>query len=399
MSKRQIFWGPTLSATHAFTLVIPTFNRSAQLGRLLAYLKRYDFRHQIFILDASEPVIFAANATSVAAAKLDIRHLQYPPTIQPTLKVVDGLRQVQTPYCSFCADDDLIFVESVEKCIALLNVNAALVAAHGLYLNFSDENEQYRILNTFYDGPTIVHENALTRLAAHMRNYEAMFYALYRTPVLLSSITGAAEMRAFLFHELLQSALVVAAGGVARINDFFYARSTGPSHVRSNWHPIEMVAKDASSLFQHYVPYRDAIVNSLMSQPGIHAVYASERLQEIIDVIHLRYVSPILSLPTLDTIIDEHIAGKSGADISARIEASWKVPPPALRQLPLSARSRTFEALGRADYVLEDGNSGMGGHQLVFNYGFLSQALAGGRRIGREDVESIARHFGAYAAA
>jgi len=386
-----------LSSASSYTLVVPTFNRPGQLRQLLGYLARSGFRDRILVLDASKPANFDANAESIAEARLDSEHVRYEPTIAPARKIVDGLQKVLTPYCSFCADDDLIFVEGIAVCIAKLDANSSLAGAHGLYLNFSEANQRYRILNTVYDAPTVAHDNPLGRLAAHMQNYQAMFYALYRTPVLLSSITAAAEMQNYLSHELLQAALAVVAGGIARVDSFFYARSTGPSQVRKDWHPLEMTAKNALLLFEHYEAYHDAVVAALMVQPVIKERYHVEQVRQIVDLIHLRYLIPILPLSTLDLIIDESIAGQSGNDIAARIEASWHVEPQERRQLRFSGRELPVHTLPDADYEVDDGASDQS-RFLIFNHSFLSQTLAGGRRIGWGDVDLIARNFRTYAA-
>src|SRR5262245_1015915 len=57
----------------SFTLLIPTYNRPADLARLLVYLARRGAAFPIHVLDSSTPDVREANAALVARLDLDVR--------------------------------------------------------------------------------------------------------------------------------------------------------------------------------------------------------------------------------------------------------------------------------------------------------------------------------------
>ena len=123
---------------------------------------------------------------------------------------------VDTPYCSFCADDDIPFTDNWPRLLDFLDANPAFVATHGLYINVKPD-DPFHISYMVYEGPSIEGDDGLRRLDKQMGAYQAVFYAIYRTEVLRTALHGAQRMTSLLAQELLASSLTMVRGNVHRM--------------------------------------------------------------------------------------------------------------------------------------------------------------------------------------
>src|SRR4051794_32997992 len=100
--------GPPVSEALAsnFTLIVPTYNRSEQLERLLTYLRRHRVEFKILVLDSSEPAQQQANRDHITSLDLNVQLEGFDSSTRPWDKFLKGSELVQTAYCSLCADDD-----------------------------------------------------------------------------------------------------------------------------------------------------------------------------------------------------------------------------------------------------------------------------------------------------
>ncbi len=409
-------------ASDRYTLVIPTFNRPGHLSRALRYLARREFPYPILLLDSSEDETFRANATSIAVAqRLRIRHERFPPSVAPYEKFAQGLLLVGTRYVSFCADDDILFTETIAECLDFLDANASFAAAHGHYVNFHEKDDAFHITYTVYDAPSITGDDGLARIVNQMRGYQAVFYAIFRTPVLQGSMRGASRMSFVLFQELLQSALALVQGGSARIDRFYMARNTGPSIPYTNWHPHQIIADNAAALFEQYAVYRDAIVAALVADPVMREALDAARMRQVLDVVHLQYLSPLLYVPILEYIREQNRQGATTAKIAEGIWEGFVMPrrPPYPKRpyRPEAFETRIRRRLNRSwperllkgrpppaflregDYWVDSRASDGEMRRYLLYYEFILRDLANGRRISRDDVTSILRHFDFYPSA
>ena len=110
-----------------FTLIIPTYNRARLLAALLSYLETEKADCHVLVLDSSRPEVMAANRARVAASSLDIEFVEFP-ELMPEEKWRQGIHKVSTPYCALCADDDLIILDGLRRCLDALRDNPAAVA-------------------------------------------------------------------------------------------------------------------------------------------------------------------------------------------------------------------------------------------------------------------------------
>jgi glycosyltransferase domain-containing protein len=285
-----------------YTLLIPTYNRASQLRGLLAYLAARGFEYPIRVLDSSAEEALAINRKTISESPLNVTHQIYDNSINTYAKFALGVQSVETPYCSFCADDDILFTANLAKYLDVLDADPSLVAAHGYYVNFKP-GDVYSILYTVYSAPSIVGSDGLHRILQQMSNYQAVFYAVYRKSVLEHVMRSIQGMQTLLSLELLASSLTLVAGGVQRIPEFYMGRNTNPSIATEGWHPHQFLATDPASLFREYAAYRDVVLAALMADPHCRDFYGRDRLQRVLDLAHLKYLQPLLSPAIIDYII------------------------------------------------------------------------------------------------
>lgn len=409
-----------------YTLIIPTYNRAAELKRVLAYLERRSVDFTVLVLDSSEQKTFEENERTIAKTDVPIRHTRYDSSIPPYQKFSEGLYLVDTPYCSFCADDDVVFTDAIKECVDFLEANPFFVAAHGYYVNFREQPKSFDLTYTIYDGETISGDNALKRLMQQLRYYQAIFYAIYRTPVLQRAHEVGHRMRFVLFQEVLASSIAIVHGGVARLKSFYLARSTAPSVPYSNWHPHEIIAKDAASLFREYWNYRDVVLKALLERDEIRDGYGPERTERILDLLHLRYLAPLLDSTILDFMLDSQMAGQTPRETVNGVWERWvfsgsvgrmqhrQLPyPPSLQATRLRGLTRRVVDKiwpGRLskglppptwldpyrDYWLNATLIDGGERRYLLYDEFVFQRLANGRRPEKRDIDRILEHLNAY---
>lgn len=374
-----------------FTLVVPTYNRPADLARLLAYLGRERPEFPVLVLDSSTPANQELNAAAVGRAAF-ARCVVFDSAMPPWEKFWHGVEQVETEYCSFCADDDLVLVQSIAPLIDYLETHRDYSMAHGWYFSFYD-SAQFGLTATVYRGASIDDDEALARLHTLFRRYEALTYGIHRTPVLRRVMQGVQGVRTMLGRELLGGALAVVAGKAARLPLFYYGRSLGPSQPYSGWHPLEMLLDQPTSLYEDYTAYRETLVASLGQGGGTRS---REELATVLDLIHFRYLSDYVKPAVMDYLIAQKMAARpkadaiqgmwavlAGADGSAGVAAAVRRSP-LLRRLvrrlvpaALIARYRKAAAGGSGMKSVRS-NSAAGVAREYLLYDAFLQALPGG---------------------
>jgi glycosyltransferase domain-containing protein len=301
-----------------YTLVVPTYNRRDMLSRLLAYLDHQGTPFPILVLDSSEAEIQQENARAISGGPANVQHIAFPPTIDPYVKMREGLGMVTTPFCSLCADDDLIIVPVVRRCVEELDRDPTAAVAHGYYFNF-DNTSTFDLSYIVYRGKSIDGKTPLGRLRTLFAGYEAVLYGIYRTTVAQRVFRDVDRITTVLGRELLTAALTVIAGKTLRIPDFYYGRSTGESFSYTSWHPHQILAQAPAALFTQYPVFRELLLEPLAEQPSAPDPQTTGM---VIDLVMLRYLDPFLRSDVLDLIVDDRLCGKEPTAIVDRI---WDV--------------------------------------------------------------------------
>jgi glycosyltransferase domain-containing protein len=291
-----------------FTLVIPTYNRPKQLGALLAYLGANGCECRILILDSSEAKARAANRKIVTLAKLKPDCIEFPTETHPFNKFKEGFDNVTTEFCALCADDDLVMLDGVKKCLEALRSNPRASVAQGYSFSFlchADGNMD--LGNILYFSSTIDDASPLARVAKLFARYQAATYGNYRTEVLQRIFDTLKPMTSILARELLGTALASVEGEMIRVPSFSHGRSMDSSETYEHWHPLEWFAKDPQGLFCEYRQYRELITQAVLRRPDNR--HDAPAVQRVLDLIHLRYLAKHAPDGALAFIADQKMLG------------------------------------------------------------------------------------------
>src|SRR5262249_7229903 len=264
------------------------------------------FEYPIRVLDSSAGEVQTENRQTIDGLQLDIAYQVYDPTITVTDKIALGIQSIGTSYSSFCADDDILLTSHIEQLLDFLDADKSAVAAHGYYVNFNAE-QRFNITDVVYWAPSISGDDALTRIVEQMSNYQAIFYAIHRTEAMQFALAQCQRVKSALANEMMSSTAALLAGGVHRLPHFHMARNTGPSIASKGWHPHHFLAIDPASLFSEYAEYRAITLEHLSADPCCTARYTRAQMEQALDLVHLKYLAPIISAPAVDYIIDRSL--------------------------------------------------------------------------------------------
>jgi glycosyltransferase domain-containing protein len=412
-----------------YTLVIPTYNRPACLRSLLGYLAARGFKYPILVLDSSTSEQVSENEATISATTLNIAHRIYNPATPVGVKFADGAKAVETRYCSFCADDDVLLTDCLDDCLDVLDAGPAFVAAHGYYINLNPA-DTFEISEIVYAAPSIAANDAVKRIVQQMSNYQAIFYAIHRTGVMQSVLLELERVQSLLAQELLSSSLTLISGSVYRLPRFYMARNTGPSIASEGWHPHQILATSPQRLFDEYAAYRAVILEHLRADAHCSSRYRPEQIERIIDVVHLKYLAPMLSPPIMDYIIDQSmLPGHESSDIVRGLWKTFASPPqrvaPHWSKLWLHYLKRAFRAaqvvfadahrlkrlarmLRREEQLAASPEFGLNQlcvkrptrnarqRQYLLSRQFLEQLLPDGKRVDASEIASMLRQLDHY---
>jgi len=149
-----------------FTLVIPTYNRAQSLAALLSYLETEKADCRILVLDSSRPETLAANRVRVASSSLDVEFAEFA-DLEPAEKWRQGIHQVTTSFCALCADDDILILAGVQRCLDALRTNLSASTVQGYSFTFLPRSDgDMELNNIVYFRPTIDDASPLQRRQA-----------------------------------------------------------------------------------------------------------------------------------------------------------------------------------------------------------------------------------------
>ena len=171
-----------------------------------------------------------------------------------------------TEFCALCADDDLVLLDGVQRCLDALRCNPQASVAQGYSFSFLCQHDGDMDLgNILYFTPTIDDATPLARLAKLFARYQAATYGNYRTPVLQRIFDTLKPMTSILARELLGTALAAIEGQMIRVSCFSHGRSMDASESYEHWHPLEWFAKDPRGLFSEYHHYRELMAQAVLA--------------------------------------------------------------------------------------------------------------------------------------
>ena len=69
-------------------------------------------------------------------ANLRLDYAEFPSEMHPFDKFREGVHKVTTEFCALCADDDLVVLDGVERCLDALRCNPQASVAQGYSFSF-----------------------------------------------------------------------------------------------------------------------------------------------------------------------------------------------------------------------------------------------------------------------
>jgi glycosyltransferase domain-containing protein len=300
-----------------YSLVIPTYNRPEDLGRLLRFLAFQKAPFPVFVLDSSRPEVHERNVASSRGLALDLRLEHFDPAMPPWEKFRRGAEMIQTEFGSLCADDDLVLVPAIGRIVEFLAAEPGYAVAHGWYFHFYLSGA-LGLSRIACRSPSIDAAQPVDRLRQLFSNYEALTYGVHRTSVLRDLMTRVQGVQSMLGRELLGGALSVVAGKAARLPILYSGRSLGPSAPYADWHPVDFLASSPQSLFDDYQRYRTILLEycATIGRP------LDDAGRDLVDLAHLRYLSDYFKPAVIDYVQDQLRLGRSRKEI---IGGVWPV--------------------------------------------------------------------------
>jgi glycosyltransferase domain-containing protein len=230
------------------------------------------------------------------------------PDVDPTEKWRQGIHMVKTPFCALCADDDLVILDGLRRCLNTLRTNLAASVVQGYSFTFLPQlNGDIELNNIVYFNPSIEEKSAVGRIAKLFEQYQAPTYGAFRTPVLQRIYDASRPLERDLSRELLWSALTAVEGAIIRLPCFSYGRNMGPSGAYECWHPLEWFCKDPDSLFAEYLRYRELVAAAVLERADNDQT--PQQVCDMLDCIHLRYLAKHAPDSVLEFIVQQQVAG------------------------------------------------------------------------------------------
>ncbi len=286
-----------------FSLVVPTHNRPTMLGQLTGFLHRQGFTSPIIVCDSSSPENREKNKQLLVNVT-NAQHLVFASDVHPREKWLAGLKKVTTPYCAFCADDDFIIPDGVIPQIEFLDRSHDYVAAEGFCLLFNAQNQGVDFYIE-YDAPSIDDENLVERAITFLRKYQAIYYGVFRTPVLIHAFEYSGKAKGTMFSEITMGLATLAQGKFKRlpvVSGLRRAAHEAPHHDR--WHPGLWAGDDSEDLLAYFSEYKDFMIGLLgAAQPHLSMAQLRHYTNRLLWLYFLSHTDP--------NMIAEKIAGHS----------------------------------------------------------------------------------------
>jgi hypothetical protein len=117
------------------------------------------------------------------------------------------------------------------------------------------------------------------------------------------------------------------AGGMYRAPRYYMARNTNPSIATEGWHPHQFFAMEPAELFREYADYRAVMLEHLATDARCRAIYRPEQMERVFDLVHLKYLAPMLSPGVMNYLIQQSML--SNTTSRQIIDGIWNtfVPP------------------------------------------------------------------------
>ncbi len=276
------------------SIIIPTLNRPGYLKRSLGYYNDCRIPYRIIVADGSSEEVRKVNKATISSLPaLKILHLDYyAPEVGPVERVIDALKHVDTKYSIFCADDDFITPNGIDRSVEFLENHSDFGVAHGRYISFHLEDDKkgsskfcWRAL---YSPESNDDDDPAVRVVNQLSQYLLpTFYAVYRTKLCLKVWEETAPFSITsdrIFCELLASMLTVLYGKMKCLDVLYNARDATSTRMES---VLDMSGYNKEGMYQElYAKFRECLSAHLSQQTHM----SLDKAKSIIDEAMATYI-------------------------------------------------------------------------------------------------------------
>ena len=251
----------------AFVLLVPTYQGTAFLRRLLEFLKAEHYPGCIVLSDNSGgPHREFVRSCPTRYPELWLEVQEYETNIGFVDKLVRSLAALRARFVLLCGQDDFVAQEGVQTLLHRIDSDAGLACVRGHVARFrlralDTQGPQKAAAVDFNKHPMLAYSQAepLARVLAHLRSYTSTLYSVHRRELLLEAMRRTdAATRNVVFWQYLSSCLTVASGRVECVDCLFLARqihadSWSASLVGDNEHwPLLITSAKYSDYYQQF---------------------------------------------------------------------------------------------------------------------------------------------------
>lgn len=262
-----------------FALLIPTYQGTPFLRRLLDFLEAEQYPGHIVLSDNSggEHRTFVESCQArYAQLWLDVQCYDF--DIGFLDKLARTLERIEARNVMLCGQDDYVVAPALEKLLDVIEADSGLACVRGRVARFllrpdRQDAAQPSARVHLNNYPMLPYEDPdpVQRVLAHIQAYTSTLYSLHRRAQLLECFryTDAAT-RNVIFWQYLSSCVTVALGRVACLDELFMARQI---HARSwsatardseHW-PLLVTSPSYSAYYQ---AFRRALIGFLVERVG-----------------------------------------------------------------------------------------------------------------------------------
>lgn len=259
-------------------IIIPTYNRTELLKRVLDYYQQFGNDFHFIIADSSSPRNKKRNHDLVKSyLNLDILYIdKFSPKLAQSRKFQEIVKYAKNRYCLFCADDDFVVPNAIRKSVDFLEKHPDYTTAHGTYIGFylfKNILGSSKFWWKFRDNPiNLTDSDPLKRLSSHLKNYTLVNFAVRRTEVVkfcyreYSKVDLDPYLTAII-GELIPDCLTVISGKVKNINTLYGARQYFGSIL--SYYPTFHDAKKNGLYQSEYGKFKNSLIKNISQKYNI----------------------------------------------------------------------------------------------------------------------------------
>ena len=264
-----------------FSLVIPTFEGTRFLRRLLDYLQQSAFAGSIVLADNSS----GEHREYVAACPrrypdLDLEVHLYPAEVRFLDKMVASLERIDSRFVMLHAHDDFMVPAAVDRCTSFLAAHPDYSVARGrvamIALSRAEGPDGARVTGSLVPHPmrAYEHDDPVERVLDHIGRYAAAFYSVHERRQLIESFRlTERSTKNVIFFQYLSSCISAFRGKIWCSDELFYVRqghddSWSGSLRRGDYEHWPMLIT-SPSFSRYYQEFRGTLCSLIEREAGL----------------------------------------------------------------------------------------------------------------------------------